>query len=277
MCMQKMMLKKRFLMAYVFLLFGLCANSYAVETIENKWQMKFVKISAASFKMGLSDFDEAFIEVPDPKKNELKDELPRHSVTFLDDFYMGQTEVTQQQWLSIMENKPGPQKYWKQKNWQVMPVVSVNWFMAQRFVEEINKLDTQYRYRLPSEAQWEYVARAGSDELRPVSLDELGKFAWFIDNSGDVQHPVASNQANAFGVYDMLGNVWEWVDDWYAPDAYTNRVTDNPAGPDHGVLKVRRGGSYHCPVHLVRPGYRAADKPGVAYEVTGFRIVAEKR
>ena len=252
-------------------------NSFALDTLENQWDMEFVKIPAGNFKMGLDDFTSALMEVPEPKENELKDELPRHTVKISNDFYIGKTEVTQQQWLSIMENKPGPDKFWKQAGWKTLPVLSINWFMAKRFIEEINKLDKQYHYRLPTEAEWEYVARAGSEDFRPVPIEDLEDYAWFINNSGDAQHSVATRKANAYGVYDMLGNVWEWVDDWYAPDIYEKHLTNNAKGPDYGMSKVRRGGSYHCPIHLTRPGYRAANKPGIAYEVTGFRLIAEKK
>jgi len=276
-----MKLKKQLLSCCISMIFLFQASvsmaTDAGNTLENQWGVKFIKISAGKFHMGLNDYELALMEVPDAKPNELKDELPEHTVILNHDFYIGQTEITQQQWFVVMENKPGPEKFWQQTDWKSLPVVSVNWFMAKRFVEEINKLDDQYRYRLPSEAEWEYVARAGSDELRPVPIDVLEDYAWFINNSGDVQQVVASRRPNAFGVYDMLGNVWEWVDDWYAPDTYSKNNRTNPTGPQQGFSKVRRGGSYHCPVHLIRPGYRAANKPGVGYEVTGFRVVAEKK
>jgi len=260
---------------------ALCAffqvSVFASETISNQWGMTFVNIPAGSFQMGLKDYTDALMEVPEPGDRELKDELPRHRVKINHNFYIAQTEVTQKQWLTIMQNRPGPTKFWQQGGWENLPVVSVNWFMAARFVEEINKLDKQYRYRLPTEAEWEYVARAGSDELRPVEIESLEDYAWFINNSGDVQHAVASKKPNAYGVYDMLGNVWEWVDDWYASDAYSQVSNIKNTGPESGRSKVRRGGSYHCPMHQVRPGYRGANKPGVAYEVTGFRLIAEKK
>ena len=105
----------------------------------------------------------------------------------------------------------------------------------------------------------------------------MGDYAWFIENSGDVAHPVGSKKANAFGVYDMIGNVWEWTDDWYAPDIYTEDLRVDPKGPENGISKVRRGGSYHCPLHLTRPGYRGANKPEIGYEVVGFRLILEKK
>lgn len=272
-----MMNRKKSVLLCLFILLSLCQSlSLASEILENNWGMKFVKIPAGEFKMGLGDYASALMDVPEPKENELKDELPQRLVKITKDFHIGQTEITQSQWLAIMENRPGPDNLWNQEGWQALPVASVSWFMAQRFVEEINKMDTGLKYRLPTEAEWEYVARAGSENLRPVSIEVLEDYAWFINNSGDVPKTVGSRKPNVLGVHDMLGNVWEWVGDWYAADTYSKTSID-PQGPAEGVSKVRRGGSYHCPLHLIRPGYRAANRPGMAYEVTGFRVVAEKR
>jgi formylglycine-generating enzyme required for sulfatase activity len=176
-----------------------------------------------------------------------------------------------------MQNRPGGVDFWTRENWETLPMATASWYMAQRFVEEINRLDRDYRYRLPTEAEWEYAARAGSQGLRPVAESELDHFAWFINNSGDEPHPVATREANAYGLYDMLGNVWEWVADWYAPDSYARLPATDPRGPGEGFAKVRRGGSYHCPIHLIRPGYRAANCPETAYSVQGFRLVAAPR
>lgn len=243
---------------------------------KNRWGMSLVEIPAGKFQMGLEDYESALMDVPEPKENELKDELPQHLVKITENFYIGATEVTQGQWLAIMENRPGPQELWEKSQWELLPVTSVSWYMAQRFVEEISKMDKQFSYRLPTEAEWEYVARAGSEELRPVPFDDLEDYAWFINNSGDRVQRVASKKANAFGVFDMLGNVWEWVDDWYAVDTYS-RLGVDLTGPATGFAKVRRGGSYHCPVHLIRPGYRAANRPETAYEVTGFRVAGLRK
>jgi formylglycine-generating enzyme required for sulfatase activity len=149
--------------------------------------------------------------------------------------------------------------------------------MAQRFVEELNRVDGMFRYRLPREAEWEYAARAGSDGIRPYPSDRLTAHAWFIQNSGDVPHPVATRQPNAFGLYDMLGNALEWVEDRYAADIYTATRRIDPEGPEQGPLRVRRGGSYHCPLWQTRPAYRAADTPRTAYSVIGFRVAAEEK
>jgi len=251
----------------------------AADSLVNQWGMKFVQIPPGEFKMGLLDRDAALMELPEVKPSSLQDELPRHPVKITQAFYMGVTEITQQQWLSIMENRPGPEAQWQRDDWKQLPVVSVNWFMVERFLQEINQLDSRFRYRLPSEAEWEYVAWGGSsqNELRPMPLEQLVENAWYIENSSDKPQPVATRNANAYGVHDMLGNVWEWVADWYAADTYQKSPRINPSGPSDGASKVRRGGSYHCPVHLLRPGYRSANRPGVRFDVLGFRLVAEPR
>lgn len=249
----------------------------AAETIENFLGMRFVKIPAGEFIMGTEDLVPAIMEIPEPKENALVEETPAHTVVISKSFYIGQTEVTQQQWLTVMENKPGPEAVWRRDDWQSLPVASVNWFMAQRFVEELSKMDSRYSYRLPTEAEWEYVAKDGVNDLRPVDLDALEDHAWYIMNSGDLPQPVATRMPNGFGVYDMMGNVWEWVSDWYAPDTYTQAGRTDPMGPDQGTSRVRRGGSYHCPLHLTRPGYRSANSPATRFDVLGFRVIAEPR
>jgi len=247
------------------------------EVIENSFGMRFVKIPAGEFTMGTTDIEAARMEFPELKPADALDETPPHSVRITQPFYLGITEVTQGTWYRVMENKPGPGEFWQREDWQQRPMATASWYMAARFVDELSQLDSDYRYRLPSEAEWEYAARAGSPDLRPMPVDDLEEYAWFINNSGDIPQPVASRRPNAFGLHDMLGNVWEWVSDWYAADSYAKAVAADPGGPAEGFSKVRRGGSYHCPVHLLRPGYRAVGKPGIAYEVNGFRVIAEPR
>ena len=137
------------------------------------------------------------------------------------------------------------------------------------------KSDPDRHFRLPTEAEWEYAARAGNTGLRPFSRLAMDEYAWYIHNSNDELQAVAQLKPNAWGLYDMYGNAWEWVADWYSPTAYTSAVITNPSGPDSGSKKVRRGGSYHCPPHLIRSAYRAADDPEKAYSVLGFRLVSE--
>ena len=249
----------------------------AKDTIENFLGMRFIQIPAGEFIMGTEDLTSAIMEIPEPEKNALADEAPAHTVVISRPFYLAQTEVTQQQWFKVMENRPGPEELWQRADWHSLPVVSVNWYMAQRFVEELNKMDDKYHYRLPTEAEWESAAKDGVNALRPVNIENLEDYAWFINNSKDIPQPVATRKPNRFGVYDMMGNVWEWVDDWYAADTYTKEKRTDPTGSSNGRSKVRRGGSYHCPLHLTRPGYRSANPPDTRYEVLGFRVIAEPR
>jgi formylglycine-generating enzyme required for sulfatase activity len=215
------------------------------------------------------------MERPEGDAGPIRDETPAHRVRITRAFQLGRTEVTQAQWLEVMGTRPGPEAYWVSADWQALPVVSVSWNMAQRFARALSELDPDHRYRLPTEAEWEYAARAGSRGLRPFPVEELERHAWFIQNSGDEPRPVATRAPNSYGLYDMLGNAWEWASDWYDADTYSEGLRVDPRGPGTGVARVRRGGSYHCPTHLVRPGYRAADRPERRYTVLGFRLVME--
>ncbi len=260
-----------------FLLCGCFAIPLQAEEITNSLGIRLTKIPAGQFIMGTRDVDSAMMEVPEADATTFDDETPAHRVTISQSFYIGTTEITQAQWFAVMENKPGPEKYWQQKNWRNLPAVSISWVMANRFVEELNKVDKKYHYRLPSEAEWEYAARAGSTESRPWEEDQLEDYAWFINNSGDNPQPVATKKPNTFGLYDMIGNAWEWTADWYSPKVYTKAGRTDPQSPKNGTKRVRRGGSYHCPLHMTRVAYRAADNPNNAYSVLGFRVAAQLR
>lgn len=239
--------------------------------------LEFVTIPAGEFTMGTSEPDRAVAEMPKPDKSLILDETPAHRVVFSRSFLLSKTEVTQQLWLEIMGTRPGPDKHWQHPQWQQLPVVSVSWNDTQAFIIKFNQHSDRYTYRLPTEAEWEYAARAGNTDIRPFSVLDMDQYAWYIHSSNDEIQPVAALDANPWGLHDMLGNVWEWVSDWYQPDSYSKSVSDNPKGPTEGTKKVRRGGSYHCSPHLIRPGYRAADLPSKAFSVLGFRLVALPR
>lgn len=236
--------------------------------------MSFVEVPAGSFTMGADNLDAAVAENPNDGIAAVRDEAPAHRVELTHPFLLGTTEVTQKHWLDTMGTKPGPEAHWAMPDWQTLPVVSVSWDEIADFIRALEARDPGTRYRLPTEAEWEYAARAGTQGLRPMHSAMLAEYAWYIANSDDVPHPVATRKPNPWGLYDMLGNVWEWTQDWYAPDAYAYAPAMNPTGPETGAKRVRRGGSYHCPLYMVRPGYRAADTPDTAYSVTGFRLVA---
>jgi len=272
---------KRFPRGIAFLILA-CAFAlpvHAAEQRQNTLGMSFVFVPPGEFRMGtsLDDADIIAREMEKPDASQFLDEAPVHTVIISKGFWLGRTEVTQGQWHRLMGDKPGPAAYWQRPDWESLPVVSVSWDMAQEFLARLNQRDKQFRYRLPTEAEWEYAARAGSTATRPVPVEQLGDYAWFIRNSGDVPHPVASRKANAFGLHDMLGNVWEWVNDRYDPDTYTRATRTDPTGPAQGTSRVRRGGSYHCPLYQTRPAYRSANIPDTAYSVIGFRVVAAEK
>jgi formylglycine-generating enzyme required for sulfatase activity len=240
-------------------------------------EMTFVTIPAGQFVMGTKDLAEARADLPDPKDAMIDDEAPAHTVIFDKPFHMSKTEVTQKLWLDVMGTRPGPESHWTAKNWQQLPVVSISWSRATDFIDKLNRSSGDRLYRLPTEAEWEYAARAGDTGLRPFSKLAMDEYAWYINSSNDEIQPVGQLKANAWGLHDMYGNVWEWVADWYSPNTYAESASINPQGPDKGNKKVRRGGSYHCPPHLIRSAYRAADNPELAYSVLGFRLVYEDR
>jgi len=238
---------------------------------------EFVQVEAASFLMGTKDLTEAAFELPpDATERLIRDESPAHTVQ-LSAYEIGKYEVTQAQWLAVMGTRPGPDEYWQHAEWQRMPVVSVSWEDVQEFIATLNQRQPDYDYRLPTEAEWEYASRDDSEDLRPYPVEDLFDHAWVLANSGDVPHPVGQRKPNKRGMYDTFGNAWEWVNDWYQPDAYAKHPKVNPQGPNSGEMRVRRGGSYHCAQHLVRSGYRAADKPAQRYSVLGFRLVRTPR
>lgn len=166
--------------------------------MKNTDHFKFVNIKAGSFMMGS----------PDSEKGRYSDET-QHEVELSQDFEMQTTPVTQALWTEVMGQSPS---HFKGKS---NPVESVSWNDVQEFIGELNKLDPEYTYRLPTEAEWEYACRAGTTTAYHCAEKDLKKYAWFSENSGDKTHPVGKLQPNAWGLYDMMGNVWEWIGDWY--------------------------------------------------------------
>jgi len=237
--------------------------------------MRFVRIPAGSFIMGNSQVDDTAFELPDGDVQSIQDETPAHKVRISRDFWLGATEVTQGQWLKLMGTRPGPAALWRRKDWQRLPVVSISWNDAQRFIRKLNAQEKTKAYRLPSEAEWEYAARAGSTDARPFPKEQLDDYAWYLKNSQDEPQAVASKPANAWGLHDTLGNAWEWVADRYSENYYARAPATDPQGPGSGTQRVRRGGSYHCEPYLMRVNYRAADTPDTRYSVMGFRVLRE--
>jgi len=181
--------------------------------------IEFVKIAPGEFMMGCVAGD----------KDCLEDEVPRHKVQLTKGFELGKYEVTQAQWEAVMGPDSNPSETKGPKN----PVDSVNKAEIHAFLDKLNVKNDGYKYRLPTEAEWEYAARAGAPDPPRASL---GEYAWFADNSDDESHPVGLKKPNAWGLYDMLGNVREWVDDRAAYYDYTPlpEVSVDPKGPQGG-------------------------------------------
>lgn len=189
-------------------------------------------------------------------------------------FYMGKYEVTQSQWQTVMGNSPS---YFKDCG--NCPVERVSWQDVQEFLDELNDRNDGFRYRLPTEAEWEYACRGGTTGDYAGDLDNL---AWYATNSGNRTHRVGTKQPNAFGLFDMHGNVWEWCLDWFHPN-YQGAPTDGRAWISESEQRffVIRGGGYNDDKVSVggrlRSAYRGGDVPGDRTEVVGFRVVAIAR
>ncbi|WP_370576075.1 SUMF1/EgtB/PvdO family nonheme iron enzyme [Methanomethylovorans sp.] len=233
----------------------------AQETYTNSIGMDFVLISAGEFDMGS----------PTSDKYSSDDERPLHHVSIQKDFYLGKYEVTQKQWVEVMGSNPS---YFKGEN---KPVEKVSWNNAQEFVRKLNEKEGNEKYRLPSEVEWEYACRAGTNTLYSFGDDELmlGEYAWYRDNSGDVTAPVGQKKPNAWGLYDMHGNVWEWVQDsWH--DDYQGAPTDGSAWIDsHSSYCLSRGGSWFEYDGSCRSAVRYTYGPASRTELIGFRLLKE--
>ena len=195
------------------------------------------------------------------------DEGPAHKVC-VDDFYIGETEVTQGKWREIMGKNPsrfrGPD----------LPVEQVNWGDVQEFIGNLRQ-KTGRNYRLPTEAEWEYAARSGGkkEKWAGTSSDPpLGEYAWNMSNSGNKTHPVKQKRPNGLGLYDMSGNVAEWVSDLYEFDYYERSPKDNPKGPSSGQRHVYRGGSYDLPPRSLRTTQRFPLPPEYRLWSIGLRL-----
>ena len=184
-----------------------------------------------------------------------------HEVTISQAFALGKFAVTQAQWVAVMGSNPssfkGPD----------LPVESVSWDDCQQFILRMNAKG-EGTYRLPTEAEWEYACRAGTTGER---YGDLGAIAWYADNSGQTTHPVGQKQPNAWGLYDMNGNVWQWCQDWYG-DYPGGSVTD-PQGASSGSIRVLRGGCWFFDASYVRSAYRLYYVPGARRLDLGFRLL----
>ena len=194
---------------------------------------------------------------------------PAHRVT-VSDFYLGQFEVTQKLWNAVMDANPSK---WQDND--SLPVESVSWNDVQVFVARLSQV-TGYRFRLPTEAEWEYAARGGKKSkgyAYPGTTLGLADYAWLGSNSGNRTHPVGRKLPNELGFYDMGGNVWEWCSDWAAP--YTPDEQHNPQGPTTGENKIARGGCMISPSWGCAVSDRCWYLPDHGYGFYGFRLALD--
>jgi len=218
----------------------------------------FAWIPVGSFSMGSSAYEQ----------DRYKDEEPVHTVTFTQGFWMMTTEVTQGQWQAVMGSNP-ESDYGAGANY---PVYFVSWDDIQEFEWKVGG-----GYSLPSEAEWEYACRAGTTTRfywgKDGNYSEIVKYAWYDANSSWVSHPVGVKNPNAWGLYDMSGNVWEWCQDWYH-DSYTEAPSDGSAWETpSGTYRALRGGSWYVSNKYSRSAVRAFLSPDGRDYTIGFRLV----
>ncbi len=192
---------------------------------------------------------------------EFSSEEPIHKVC-VSDFYMQKTEVTQRDFLKTMEFNPSISKG------EFHPVENVTWPEADIYCRKMG-------WRLPTEAEWEYAARANSEKAYHWGMDMEPDYGWYKDNSENASHPVGQKKPNAFGLYDMNGNVWEWVADWYREDYYEmsskSEPESNPLGPTSGQFIIIRGGSFEDDPFFLRSASRYWYEPLIKSRSIGFR------
>lgn len=240
---------------------GKVADGFTIEGLG----LEMVEIEPGTFWMGSLESEEG--RGSDEK---------RHQVTLTQGFWMGKYEVTQGEWESLMGNHRSNFK----SSGKRAPVENVSWEDAKAFCQRLNereksagRLREGYEYKLPTEAQWEYACRAGTETRYSFGSEEtaLDQYGWYSSNSASTTHPVGQKQPNAFGLYDMHGNVWEWCEDWYDKDYPSASVTD-PVGPASGSGRIERGGSWYRSAEFCRSASRYGDPSSFRDSDLGFRL-----
>jgi len=214
--------------------------------------MEFVFVKGGCYQMG----------------DNVDDDNPVHEVC-VNDFYMGKFVVTRGQWKAITGSYPKSLSCGDN-----CPAQQVSWDDVQDFISRLNQ-QTGKQYRLPTEAEWEYAAKGGVRNEKWAgtnSESELGDYAWYSSNSDGKAHPVGQKKPNGLGLYDMSGNVWEWVQDWYDKKYYKNGPKNNPSGPNSGMSHVLRGGSWNRNAMFTTSSVRNRITPGCWLDYYGFRL-----
>lgn len=231
-------------------------SSKDASPIINRIISNMVYVEGGTFSMGASLND----------KESFDNEKPKHRVN-ISSFHIGRYTVTQEEWEEVMGNNPSS---WKGEKF---PVEKVTYNDCQEFIKKLNKL-TGKKFRLPTEAEWEYAARGGSKSMDYLysGSNNLSEVGWYLENSGNRPHEVGKRLPNELGLYDMSGNVYEWCEDWYDANFYKKSRLQNPAGPVAGVRRVARGGSWRSKSKYSRITNRAPVKPGYGALNIGLRL-----
>ena len=234
-------------------------------------EMAFVWIDPGTFVMGS----------PPTEPGRDDDEAPQRELQITQGFYLARTEITQQQWAAVMDTQP-----WTDLDFVLQgpdyPAAGLSWLDVERFAAALNASAGARLYRLPTEAEWEYACRAGTTTRWSFGDDEalLDDFAWHTGNTWDVglRHSqlVATKNPNPWGLYDMHGNLWEWVHDWYSPEYYGRAPKVDPPGPTTGIQRVLRGGYFHNNgARRLRSANRLSQMLHGRYASVGARLLRE--
>lgn len=237
-------------------------------SIDANTSFKMMRVAGGQFLMGAQQTNPS----GDNYNEDADDcESPVHSV-ILDDFYIGETEVTQKLWTCIMHDNPGTDS----DIGNVKPVINISWDDCQEFIRKLNE-KTGMEFRLPTEAEWEFAAGGGVNSHGYIYSggDEISDFAWYRDNSDFAFRNVGTRKPNELGIHDMSGNVYEWCQDWYDSDYYLDCPIYNPIGPSSGTYKVLRGGSFMMTEEQCRVTHRFFDVPNseIYNNNIGMRLV----
>jgi len=247
----------------------LSSQTYAQspKTITNSIGMKLVLIPKGTFMMGSPASEQG-----------RDDDETQHEVIISEDYYLGVFEVTRGQYEKVMGTNPSyfQKRVIGKSDSSMYPVEQVSWEDAVEFCKKLSELPEEKKagcvYRLPTEAEWEYACRAGSKAAYSFGANSktLGDYAWFGENSGSQTHPVGEKKANAWGLYDMHGNVWEWCSDWYGK--YPKGSVSDPSGPSEGSDRVSRGGCWGLRAASCRSANRSWLAPSIRNYGYGFRV-----
>lgn len=251
-------MKTRFVCTLISMLVMVSFPSVAQENSKNILDIPMVAVEGGDFQMGGM---ETFGEYCYP------DEWPDHKVT-LDNFYIGQYEVTQELWTFVMGYNPS---YFVGDS---LPVDNISWVDAKSFIYQLNKM-TGKSYRLPTEAEWEYAAKGGvwSKGYNYPGSDNLSDVAWYDGNSYRKTHEVGTKAPNELNIFDMAGNVYEWCEDRYA--YYKGQNVTNPRGPEYGAKRVMRGGSWRSEMRNCRSTYRSSEENEARILNCGLRLAMD--